>query len=171
MVEDKDRRKPSRRGFLTASAGIAAAIGSTAQAPGQAPADVIADDVTISLVNGRIHTMDASATVASTATIRNGRFRTVGGAPLAAGPSVRADRFARTHRGSRTGGTAHPHCELGESSRLSHHSGKHCFDSRGARGAGRAAQGRSRGRLDHLHGRLASQPMGRTPPSHSRRAG
>ncbi len=89
MIEDKDRSKPSRRGFLTASAGIAAAIGSTAQAPGQAPADIIADDITISLVNGRIHTMDAAATVATTATIRNGRFRAVGAEPPAAGPSVR----------------------------------------------------------------------------------
>src|SRR4051812_49617777 len=74
----------SRRQFLGATAATVAgaAIGGAfdgtpvaAQAQGAtaptAPADLI-------LVNGRIHTMDARNTIARTASIRNGRFVTVG---------------------------------------------------------------------------------------------
>ena len=89
MIEDKNQLKPSRRGFIAASAGAAAAIGSAVQALGQTPANLIADDITLLLVNGRIHTMDGASTVANTVTIRNGRFITVGGKAPKAGPSVR----------------------------------------------------------------------------------
>jgi predicted amidohydrolase YtcJ len=86
----EDSSKPSRRGFL-ASAG-AAAIGiapGTAILSGQNAATPIGDDITLALVNGKIHTMDAAGTVAGAVTIRNGRFITVGGKPPKAGPSVR----------------------------------------------------------------------------------
>jgi predicted amidohydrolase YtcJ len=89
MTEDKNRNKPSRRGFIAASAGAAAIVAGANQSSGQTPANVIADDVTLALVNGRIHTMDASSTVASVVTIRNGRFITVGGKAPKAGASVR----------------------------------------------------------------------------------
>jgi hypothetical protein len=84
----------SRRRFLgrAAGAGIAAAAGRSlpgsrapltevvlaAQGPqAVAPAGGPARDLT--LVNGRIHTMDAQNSVVSTLTIRNGRVATVGG--------------------------------------------------------------------------------------------
>src|SRR5437588_648589 len=99
------RRVPtiSRRKFLgaTAGAGMAAAAGHSlstlpadvvvlaAQAPQAAPAGGPAQDLV--LVNGRIHTMDARNTVASTVTIRNGRFLAVGNAAQrgAAPPNTR----------------------------------------------------------------------------------
>ncbi|HEY6347698.1 MAG TPA: amidohydrolase family protein [Bryobacteraceae bacterium] len=56
---------------------------------GQAPAPPFDDEITLALVNGRIHTMDASDTVVNTVSIRNGRFVAVGGSPPKRGPSVR----------------------------------------------------------------------------------
>jgi hypothetical protein len=81
---------PSRRQFLGAAAGTAAAIGAgpTARvASGQTPAPAAGE--TLALVNGRIHTMNAGATVANAVTIRNGRFLAVGGPAPARGPGVR----------------------------------------------------------------------------------
>jgi len=83
----------SRRRFITttAAAGVATAIspvGSTAAAQTPetvSPAGPLRDVV---LVNGRIHTMDARNTVASTVTIRNGRIAAVGGTPPAGMESV-----------------------------------------------------------------------------------
>ena len=78
---------PSRRRFLSTSA-AAAAIGAGPGAnvlSAQAPAPIAADEVTLALVNGRIHTSDANDTVVNTVVIRNGRFVAVGGAaPTAA---------------------------------------------------------------------------------------
>jgi predicted amidohydrolase YtcJ len=77
----------SRRKFLGVTAtGCAVAIGHSpadivvhaAQAPSNAPVSGPAPDLV--LVNGRIHTMDARNTIASTVTIRNGRFAAVGSA-------------------------------------------------------------------------------------------
>src|SRR5688572_26794226 len=90
----------SRRRFLgtAAGAGMAAAAGgslpvSSAEPAfaGQAPPTVAppggpAQDLT--LVNGRIHTMDARNTVASSVTIRNGRFAIVGNAAPPSGSQV-----------------------------------------------------------------------------------
>jgi len=90
----------SRRRFLgtAAGAGVAAAAGGSlpvpeaefvvaAQAPqAAATADGAATDLT--LVNGRIHTMDARNTIASTVTIRNGRIAAVGTAGPPAGSRV-----------------------------------------------------------------------------------
>jgi hypothetical protein len=79
----------SRRHFLGAAAGAGlAAARLAAQAPRVAPlAGEPAPD--LMLVNGRIHTMDARNTVASTVTIRNGRFSAVGNAaPSTAVPAM-----------------------------------------------------------------------------------
>jgi len=85
----EDRNGLSRRQLLGAgaAAGIAAALGHPgkvaegAQAAGQAPAAAAAAAAEeLVFVNGRIHTMDRSSTVANTVTIRNGRFTAVGGA-------------------------------------------------------------------------------------------
>jgi predicted amidohydrolase YtcJ len=87
----EDSTKPSRRGFLAVGAGAAAAIGAGADPTvlsGQSAASPN-DDITLALVNGKIHTMDAGSTVVNAVTIRNGRFVTVGGTAPAAGPSVR----------------------------------------------------------------------------------
>jgi predicted amidohydrolase YtcJ len=87
MSKDKNNCGTSRRGFL--AAGAAAALGGAVESPAQYTAAVLGDEVTLALINGRIHSMDTGATVTNSVTIRNGRFVTVGGAPPAAGPSVR----------------------------------------------------------------------------------
>ena len=78
--------KSSRRNFLGASAGAAAiAVGpGTLLVSGQD----IAPEPMLVLTNGRIHTMDAANTIATSVTIRNGRFVSVNAAP-AAGPGIR----------------------------------------------------------------------------------
>jgi hypothetical protein len=86
------KAKRSRRSFLVAGAGaVAGAIGAgpaasvvSAQTP-TAPGD----EITIALVNGKIHTMNAADTVVNTVSIRNGRFVSVGGRAPKAGPLVR----------------------------------------------------------------------------------
>ena len=72
MAEKQNRQ--SRRGFLGAGASF---IGGASVLSSQTPAVVADDEVTISLINGKIHTLDAANTVAKTVTIRNGRFITV----------------------------------------------------------------------------------------------
>jgi predicted amidohydrolase YtcJ len=59
-----------------------------AQAQGTAQAGATAN-TTLTFVNGRIHTMDAANTVATTVSIRNGRFIAVGNTPPAATPDAR----------------------------------------------------------------------------------
>ena len=70
----------SRRDFLAASAGAAITVGG-ATAPEMAVAQVPVvsspPEPDLILINGRIHTMDAKNTIASTVTIRNGRFAAV----------------------------------------------------------------------------------------------
>ena len=66
------KRKLSRRGFLAASAGAAGAAVTPLAA--QVPVVNSAPEQNLILINGRIHTMDARNTIASTVTIRNGRF-------------------------------------------------------------------------------------------------
>ena len=95
----------SRRKFLgtTAAAGVAGAtvrslsdiVVLAAQAPQGAPrAAGPAPDLV--LVNGRIHTMDARNTIASTVTIRNGRFAAVGNAAPRGAASQVIDLRGRT---------------------------------------------------------------------------
>src|SRR5690348_15900314 len=96
MIENKGKRGSSRRKFLAASAGAAALIGGI-ESPAQVPTAPIDDDVTLALVNGRIHTLNNADTVASVVTIRNGRIRTVGGAAPKASTKVRViDLHGRT---------------------------------------------------------------------------
>ncbi|HEY3826049.1 MAG TPA: amidohydrolase family protein [Bryobacteraceae bacterium] len=86
------KAKCSRRSFLvTGASAVAGAIGAgpaasvvSAQTP-TAPGD----EITIALVNGKIHTMNAADTVVNTVSIRNGRFVSVGGRAPKAGPLVR----------------------------------------------------------------------------------
>src|SRR5512146_2554567 len=80
----KDKR--SRRQFLGAAAG-AAALTSGPAAVVVSGQNIPAEE-TLVLTNGRIHTMDAANTIATSVTIRNGRFLAVNAAP-AAGPGVR----------------------------------------------------------------------------------
>jgi hypothetical protein len=68
MTEDH-KKHPSRRSFLAASAG-AAALPAALDLSGQTPAAVGGEDITLALVNGKIHTMDAANTVATSVTIR-----------------------------------------------------------------------------------------------------
>ncbi len=70
--------RTTRRQFVAATAGTAAAF-----AQGLPPEE------TLVLTNARIHTQDAAGTIATTATIRNGRFLSVGGRAPGAGRGVR----------------------------------------------------------------------------------
>ncbi len=87
MIEAKNtRRDQSRRRFLATTAGAASAAGILS---GQPPAPGVGEDITLALINGKIHTSDARDTVVNTVTMRNGRFVTVGGRPPKASSSVR----------------------------------------------------------------------------------
>jgi len=92
----KDTQRLSRRQFLGATAGTAIAAIATGAGPravvlsGQIP--VVAGGggaPELTLVNGRIRTMDARNTIASAVSIRNGRFVTVGDAVPAPAPDTR----------------------------------------------------------------------------------
>ena len=80
----------SRRQFLSSGigGGIAAAVGMPAafSAAQQRAAGTVEELV---LINGRIHTMDRNNTIVQWVSIRDGRFRTVGGATPRGGPGVR----------------------------------------------------------------------------------
>jgi predicted amidohydrolase YtcJ len=80
------RRDAFRTG---AAAGVAAALAGSASA-GQAAAAPAgtggSGDGTLTLVNGKIHTMDGSGTVAQAVSIRNGRFVSVGDSAANPGP-------------------------------------------------------------------------------------
>src|SRR5258708_3352334 len=99
-TSQKDRQGLSRRQFLGATAGAPMAIGSgtapvvlSGQVPRVAGAGGRAQpDLTLVLVNGRIHTMDARNTIARTVSIRNGRvisISAVGDTTHARGPNTR----------------------------------------------------------------------------------
>ncbi|MET0168191.1 MAG: amidohydrolase family protein, partial [Vicinamibacterales bacterium] len=81
-----EQKRLSRRRLLGAgaAAGLATAFGGVptaegGQGRGQATSQAAVGQELV-LTNGRIHTMDRNNTVASTVTIRNGRFAAVGGA-------------------------------------------------------------------------------------------
>jgi predicted amidohydrolase YtcJ len=80
----KKTQHPSRREFFKTAA-AAAIVGTTTPsivtAIPQVGPRAITPDTTLNLINGRIHTMDAANTVASSVSIRNGRFVGVGNAP------------------------------------------------------------------------------------------
>jgi predicted amidohydrolase YtcJ len=79
-------KRQSRRAFFGAGAGL---IGCASALVAQNSPAIPVDDVTLALVNGRIHTLDAANTVARTVTIRNGRFVSVNKPAPKAGPGVR----------------------------------------------------------------------------------
>src|SRR5262245_28409446 len=81
-MEKKNKNRLSRRKFLGATAGAAAAFGTTpvTAVPLQVAGARPAPDQELHLINGRIHTMDGRNTIARNVTIRNGRFVTVGDA-------------------------------------------------------------------------------------------
>jgi len=91
------KRGLTRRQFLGTAAAAAAAAGSapaSAILSAQSPPSTVAaarvqPDQTLVLTNGRIHTMDARNTVATTVSIRNGRFTAVGGRAPAAGSNTK----------------------------------------------------------------------------------
>jgi len=76
----------SRRRFLGATAGAAALTAGPAAVV--VSAQNIPPEETLVLTNVRIHTLDAADTIATSVTIRNGRFLAINAAP-AAGPGVR----------------------------------------------------------------------------------
>jgi predicted amidohydrolase YtcJ len=105
--EDHDRKQNSgisRRDVLRtgAAAGVAAAVGGAvagqaiaAGSPGSG-APVQPDDA-LTLVNGKIHTMDANNTVARAVSVRNGRITAVGNSAPNPGPGNRViDLHGRT---------------------------------------------------------------------------
>lgn len=82
----------SRRQFLEATAAAAVGIGAASVAgAAQAPqvGGARTPDEALTLVNGRIHTMDGRNTVARAVVIRNGRFAAVGDAVPAGAPAGR----------------------------------------------------------------------------------
>ncbi|MEP7354556.1 MAG: amidohydrolase family protein [Acidobacteriota bacterium] len=89
MSKQFNREEASRRRFLQTVAGAALLTGgSTANAQNPA-AQIAADDETIVLTNGKIHTIAGTDTVVNTVSIRNHRFVSVGGATPKAGKGVR----------------------------------------------------------------------------------
>ena len=119
------------------------------------------------LTNGRIHTMDAKNTVASSVTIRNGRIAAVGGNPPAGLKVV--DLRGRTV----VPGLIEGHVHIVS---LANRPGYHTVlenttsDPRDPGNARCAAQERARGPVDHVDGRLASESMGRASTSDAERA-
>ncbi len=105
MTEDP-RNRSSRRRFLASAAALAGPAAVLSQAQNAAP---LPDEITLALVNGKIHTVDAADTVVNTVTIRNGRFRTVGGRPPKAGPNV---RIIDLHGRTVTPGLVEPHIHI-----------------------------------------------------------
>jgi predicted amidohydrolase YtcJ len=87
--ERKNKKGPSRRQFLGTSLGATAAMGAGPAALVLSGQSLPAAEETIVLTNGRFHTMDARNTIATTVTIRNGRFVAVGGPVPKAAPGVR----------------------------------------------------------------------------------
>src|SRR5262245_52001040 len=83
------KNRLSRRQFLSSGigGGIAAAVGMPAFSAAQQRAAGTVEELV--LINGRIHTMDRNNTIVQSVSIRNGRFRTIGGATPRGGPGVR----------------------------------------------------------------------------------
>ncbi len=170
---NKKKRGLSRRQFLGTVAGTALTVGAGPNADvvsGQAPraagsAGQAPPDQTLVLTNGRIHTMNAANTVANTVSIRNGRFVAVGGRAPAAGPNTRViDLKGRTA----VPGIIEAHIH---SVSLANRPGYHTIleNTTSIREIQEALAARRKdvpaGAVDHVDGRLASEPVGRASPS------
>src|SRR6476659_8433690 len=96
-MSKKNGQRLSRRKFIGTTVGAAAAVSAgpieivswQARGGGAAP-----PDQEITLTNGRIHTLDARHTIATSVTIRNGRFTAINARP--AGNSRVIDLKGRT---------------------------------------------------------------------------
>ncbi len=88
MPDKPTLEKSSRRRFIATGVGAAAAAG-----PGAVSVAAQTGDFepvpTLTLTNGRIHTLDGAGTVANNVTIRNGRFIAINGPVPTAGAGVR----------------------------------------------------------------------------------
>ena len=87
-MPDKPTSETSRRRFIATGVGAAAAAGPGAVSVA-AQTGAFEPVPTLTLLNGRIHTLDAAGTVANNVTIRNGRFIAINGPVPAAGAGVR----------------------------------------------------------------------------------
>ena len=172
MSDTNHRDRTSRRGFLkTLGAAGATAVAGTACAPSaQPPATGPGADVGVR-ARQRPHPHDRRARHRgrqrrdSQRRVRERRRRRGGG-----GAGRARHRSRRAHRRPRAHRAAHSQREPREPAGLPHDPREHDVDSRSAGSAGRAAQGRSRGPMDHVDGRLASEPVGRAPPPDARGA-
>lgn len=87
-MPDKPTSETSRRRFIATGVGAAAAAGPGAVSVA-AQTGAFEPVPTLTLTNGRIHTLDAAGTVANNVTIRNGRFIAINGPVPTAGAGVR----------------------------------------------------------------------------------
>jgi hypothetical protein len=123
----------------------------------------------LALVNGRIHTMDARNSIATMVTIRNGRFATVGGAARPPSDTQVIDLRGRTVVPGLIEGHIH-------SVSLANRPGYHTIlenttSIREIRKRWPRVEKCARGAMDHVDGRLASEPVGRAPSSDAEGAG
>src|SRR5512146_1129344 len=90
-MKTKNKQGLSRRKFLGATVGVAGgmAAGALPILPAQVTSRAPVPEQELTLINGRIHTMDARNTVATAVTIRNGRFVSVGDAAQPSSPGAR----------------------------------------------------------------------------------
>jgi predicted amidohydrolase YtcJ len=91
MTRDERKQEQTRRRFLMgAASAVSVMAGPAAEIlSGQPAALGTLDETTTVLVNGRIHTMDAASTVASSVSIRHNRIVAVGGSAPKAGRGIR----------------------------------------------------------------------------------
>lgn len=88
----RKKHRLSRRQFLGSATGavlVMRSAGGWAQTPAAGTPAAIPPDTTLSLVNGRIHTMNAANPIVASVTVRNGRFVSVGDTAPSAGPDMR----------------------------------------------------------------------------------
>src|SRR5688572_15304663 len=99
-MSTKKTKRLSRRKFLGSAAGgatlvLGAGTVETSRLAGQArgqapaPATAVGPDVTLALINARIHTLNATNAVVTSVTIRNGRIVAAGNTPPQAAPNTR----------------------------------------------------------------------------------
>ena len=163
------KRSLSRRHFLgTAAAAAVVRLGIDlecpwAQVPRPAPNTGVQPDQTLVLTNGA-----STRWTPTTPSCRPLPFGT-DGSSASARRSFRdeheSDRSQWTHGCAGARRAARAYREPRQPAGLSHDSGEHGVDPRSAGGARGAAERRARRSVDHVDGRLASEPVERTPSS------